>query len=68
MPIRLQNVVLPSLRFEEAKAFYQDVLGLDVRAEGPGFCFLRLGGTNIAIHQVDADEASRLRDSGKAVT
>jgi catechol 2,3-dioxygenase-like lactoylglutathione lyase family enzyme len=54
MPIRLQNVVLPSPRFEEAKAFYQHVLGLDVHAEGPGFCFLRAGGTNIAIHQVDA--------------
>lgn len=52
MQIRLQNVVLPSHRFDQAKDFYRDVLGLEVHAEGPGFCFLRAGTANIVIHEV----------------
>lgn len=55
MQARLQNVVLPSSRFDEARAFYGGLLGLELLAEGPGFCFLRGGGANIAIHEVNSD-------------
>lgn len=55
MQLRLQNVVLPSRRFNEAQAFYRSVLGLEVHAEGPGFCFFRAGNVYIAIHKVDSD-------------
>lgn len=53
MKARLQNVVLPSGRFDEAVAFYRNTLGLELLTEGLGFCFLRAGHTNISIHQVD---------------
>lgn len=55
MQARLQNVVLPSSRFDEARAFYRNILGLELHSEGSGFCFLRAGGANIAIHKVDAN-------------
>jgi lactoylglutathione lyase len=53
MGARLQNVVVPSRRFELSVAFYRDAIGFEVAVEGDGFCFLRAGNVNIAVHPVD---------------
>jgi lactoylglutathione lyase len=50
MGARLQNVVVPTRRFELSVAFYRDAIGLEVAVEGDGFCFLRAGNVNIAVH------------------
>lgn len=56
MEVRLQNVVLPSLHYEETVTFYRDVLGLAILTQGPGFCFFRAGAVNIAVHPANDDE------------
>lgn len=62
MGISLQNVVIPSSQFAESVAFYRDGLGLDILNEGPGFCFLKAGSVNIAIHP--ADTSSEFHPTG----
>jgi catechol 2,3-dioxygenase-like lactoylglutathione lyase family enzyme len=50
MKIIVQNIVIPARNFGQTVAFYRDILALPVLQEAEGYCFLRAGGVNIAIH------------------
>lgn len=47
--------MIPTQRFERTVSFFRDILGFPVLYEGSGYCFLKAGGVNIAIHPVDTD-------------
>ena len=52
MKIVVQNMVIPARNFGQTVAFYREVLALPVLQESEGYCFLRAGGLNLAIHPV----------------
>jgi catechol 2,3-dioxygenase-like lactoylglutathione lyase family enzyme len=64
MRVKLLNVVAPSRRYEEAVAFYRDVLALKVIDEGTEHCFLSLGSVNLAIHPTAGDSEFTFRGPG----
>jgi catechol 2,3-dioxygenase-like lactoylglutathione lyase family enzyme len=48
--MKLLNVVIPSRNFDASVRFYRDILGLPMRHEALGCCFLSAGAVNLAIH------------------
>ncbi|MGV3614893.1 MAG: VOC family protein [Fimbriimonas sp.] len=50
--MRLQNVVYACEDYVAMVAFYRDGLGLETFFENEGCCFLRLGGSFLALHVV----------------
>lgn len=65
MNLRLQNLAIPARNFEQTVQFYRDTLRLETASQGEGFCFLKTGSVQIAIHRTP--ESDPLASTGRGI-